>query len=166
MDQFINTTPFFSSEQRALAERVTQFAAREVEPRAHEDEASLDEHFRSYLSLLVEADLMRFAVAVPGQAFDLRAFCIIREALSYSSSLADLAFVMQGLGTYPISIAASEHVRVGGGRGRRGRIGTDGQAPAARARAHRGRRADRTGRAVWRRFWMSWIESNIWLISV
>jgi acyl-CoA dehydrogenase len=111
MDQFINTTPFFSSEQRALAERVAQFTAREVEPRAHEEEAALDDHFRAYLSLLVEADLMRFAVAVPGRPFDLRSFCIIREALSYSSSLADLAFVMQGLGTYPISLAASDHVR-------------------------------------------------------
>jgi acyl-CoA dehydrogenase len=36
---------------------------------------------------------------------------LIREALSYSSSLADLAFVMQGLGTFAISRAATEHVR-------------------------------------------------------
>src|SRR5256885_12678959 len=61
--------------------------------------------------LLFEADLLRYAVAMPGQAFDLRSFCIIRETLSYSSSLADLAFVMQGLGTYAISLAATEHVR-------------------------------------------------------
>src|SRR4029453_9385585 len=33
------------------------------------------------------------------------------EALAYSSALADLAFVMQGLGTYAISLAAPEHVR-------------------------------------------------------
>jgi acyl-CoA dehydrogenase len=37
--------------------------------------------------------------------------CLIRETLSYSSSLADLAFVMQGLGTHAISQAAPEHVR-------------------------------------------------------
>jgi len=66
---------------------------------------------RGYVLLLAEADLLRYAVAVPGQAFDLRSFCIIRETLSYSSSLADLAFVMQGLGTYAISLAATEHVR-------------------------------------------------------
>ena len=111
MDRFIETTPFFTSTQRALATHAATFTARDVEPRAAEEEASLDEHFRVYLNLLVEAGLLRFAVAVPGQAFDLRSFCIIREALSYSSSLADLAFVMQGLGTYPISVAASEHVR-------------------------------------------------------
>jgi acyl-CoA dehydrogenase len=50
-------------------------------------------------------------VATPGEPFDLRSFCVIREILSYSSSLADLAFVMQGLGTYAISLAATEHVR-------------------------------------------------------
>jgi acyl-CoA dehydrogenase len=36
---------------------------------------------------------------------------VIREGLAYSSALADLAFVMQGLGTYAISQAAPEHVR-------------------------------------------------------
>lgn len=111
MDRFIETTPFFTSTQRALATHVATFTARDIEPRAAEEEANLDEHFRAYLSLLVEAGLLRFAVAAPGQAFDLRSFCIIRETLSYSSALADLAFVMQGLGTYPISVAASEHVR-------------------------------------------------------
>jgi acyl-CoA dehydrogenase len=111
MDRFIETTPFFSAEQRALATSAASFAQVEIEPQAHDEDASLDEHFRAYLGLLVEARLLRFAVATPGQSFDLRSFCIIREALSYSSALADLAFVMQGLGTYPISLAATEHVR-------------------------------------------------------
>ncbi|MEA2204650.1 MAG: acyl-CoA dehydrogenase [Blastocatellia bacterium] len=111
MDRFIETTPFFTATQRALATHAAAFTARDVEPRAAQEEAGLDESFRAYLGLLVEAGLLPFAVTVPGQAFDLRSFCIIREALSYSSSLADLAFVMQGLGTYPISVAASEHVR-------------------------------------------------------
>ncbi len=79
--------------------------------RAGDDEQDADEAVRSYVMLLFEADLLRFAVATPGQTFDLRSFCIIRETLSYSSSLADLAFVMQGLGTYAISQAATEHVR-------------------------------------------------------
>src|SRR5687768_7054147 len=111
MDRFIETTPFFSTEQRQLAARVVEFVAREIEPRTGYEEADIDEHFRSYLHLLVEEKLLGFAVASPYEPFDLRAFCLIREALSYSSSLADLAFVMQGLGTYPISLAASDHVR-------------------------------------------------------
>src|SRR5713101_7463686 len=108
MDSFINTTPFFSSDHRALAARMAEFAEREIEVRAGDDEGDVDEAQRGYVLLLAENDLLRYAVAAPGQAFDLRSFCIIRETLSYSSSLADLAFVMQGLGTYAISLAATE----------------------------------------------------------
>ena len=111
MDRFIETTPFFSADHRKLSAEVADLAEREVEVRAGDDEQDVDESVRSYVMLLFEADLLRYAVATPGQPFDLRSFCIIRETLSYSSSLADLAFVMQGLGTYAISQAATEHVR-------------------------------------------------------
>jgi acyl-CoA dehydrogenase len=111
MDHFIATTPFFSAEHRALAERVADLAEREIEVRAGDDEGDVDEALRGYIALLSENNLLKFAVAEPGQPFDLRSFCIIRETLSYSSPLADLAFVMQGLGTYAISLAATEHVR-------------------------------------------------------
>jgi acyl-CoA dehydrogenase len=111
MDTFIQTTPFFSAEHRTLAERLAQFSEREIELHAGDDERDVDDALRSYVLLLAENDLLKYAVAQPGQPFDLRAFCIIREMLAYSSSLADLAFVMQGLGTYAISLAATEHVR-------------------------------------------------------
>src|SRR5262245_18838745 len=111
MDSFVATTPFFSDDHRALAARAAEFSARQVEARAIEEEQDVDEALRGYIRLLVEADLLRYAVPLPGRTFDLRSFCIIRETLSYSSSLADLAFVMQGLGTYAISLAATEHVR-------------------------------------------------------
>jgi len=111
MDRFIETTPFFSSDHRTLAARMAEFAEREVEARAGDDEHDVDEALRGYVLLLAEADLLRYAVTQPSQPLDLRSLCIIREALAYSSSLADLAFVMQGLGTYAISLAATEHVR-------------------------------------------------------
>ncbi len=111
MDSFIATTPFFTTQQRSLAERVSELVEREIEVRAADDEGDADEALRAYVMLLAENDLLKYAIATPGQPFDLRSFCIIRETLSYSSSLADLAFVMQGLGTYAISIAATDHVR-------------------------------------------------------
>jgi len=111
MDQFIQTTPFFSAEHRGLADRLAQLVEREIEVHAADDERDAEQSLRDYVLRLAENDLLRYAVPTPGQLFDLRAFCLIREALSYSSSLADLAFVMQGLGTYAISISASEHVR-------------------------------------------------------
>jgi acyl-CoA dehydrogenase len=111
MDDFIATTPFFTSQHRALTQRVAKFVQTEIERRAGEDERNADDALRSYVRILAAHDLLRYAVATPGERFDLRAFCIIREMLSYSSALADLAFVMQGLGTYAISLAATEHVR-------------------------------------------------------
>src|SRR5438045_5090912 len=111
MDTFIASTPFFTAEHRALAERIAAFSEREIEVRAADDETDVDEALRSYVLLLAENDFLRYAVAEPASPFDLRSFCLIRETLSYSSPLADLAFVMQGLGTYAISLAATDHGR-------------------------------------------------------
>jgi alkylation response protein AidB-like acyl-CoA dehydrogenase len=111
IDNFVEEMPFFTNEQRNLAARVADFAVHQIEPRSDEDEADVDAQFRALFSLLADAGLFRFAVAQSGAPLDVRSLCLIREALSYSSSLADLAFVMQGLGTYAISRAATEHVR-------------------------------------------------------
>lgn len=110
MDSFIQDTPFFNNEQRALAVRVQEFVEREIEPQAGEEHDE-ETQFRSMLSLLAEAGLLRFAVIKPDQRVDLRSLCLIRESLSYSSAMADLAFVMQGLGTYALSLSAPDHVR-------------------------------------------------------
>lgn len=109
-DSFIEEMPFFNSAQRSLAATVRDFVAREIEPNAG-NELSNDAHFRALVEQLAGADLLRYAVAQAGMPLDLRSLCLIRESLSYSSPLADLAFVMQGLGTYALSQAAPEHVR-------------------------------------------------------
>ncbi len=107
---FIEQSPFFNHEHRQLAASVASFAWREIEPRAGE-EPDADAQFRDLLSLLAQADLLRYAVARPDAPPDLRSLCIVREELAYASTLADLAFVMQGLGTYAINEAAPPHVR-------------------------------------------------------
>jgi len=114
MDSFIAETPFFTTEQRNLATSVAGFIAREIEPRSIEEEqegVEVDTSFRAYIGVLASADLLRYAIAEPNGRIDARSLCLLRESLSYSSPLADLAFVMQGLGTYPLSLAAPEHVR-------------------------------------------------------
>jgi acyl-CoA dehydrogenase len=100
--------PFFTPEHRNLAQSVAQFAAREIEPHAgvEDDVEGLARHF---VNLLASAGLLNYAVAE--SKLDTRALCLIREELSYSSPLADLAFVMQGLGTFAIAQAAPDHVR-------------------------------------------------------
>jgi acyl-CoA dehydrogenase len=114
MDPFIAETPFFTVEQRNLATSVAGFVEREIETRAVAEEQEgqdVETNFRAYLDVLAKADLLRYAIAAPGGRLGVRALCLIRESLAYSSALADLAFVMQGLGTYPLSLAAPEHVR-------------------------------------------------------
>ncbi|HWS55470.1 MAG TPA: acyl-CoA dehydrogenase family protein [Pyrinomonadaceae bacterium] len=111
-DSFIAETPFFDEEHARLADGVANFAAQEIEPRAGAEEAgNADEHFREVLGLLAQADLLRYAVARAGSPLDARSLCVVREALAYHSATADLAFTMQGLGTYAVSLAAPEHVR-------------------------------------------------------
>src|SRR5688572_103627 len=108
MDRLIEQLPFFNPEHRSLAQTVAQFVEQQIEPRAA-DETNVDGSARDFVNLLAQARLLNYAVAET--KLDIRSLCLIREALAYSSSLADLAFVMQGLGTYAISQAAPDHVR-------------------------------------------------------
>jgi acyl-CoA dehydrogenase len=112
-DGFIEETPFFNDGHARLAASVWNFAAREVEPYVRDEEGpDSDATFRALLSLLAQADLLSYSVARGDDApLDARSLCVVREALAYHSPLADLAFVMQGLGTYAVSLAAPEHVR-------------------------------------------------------
>ena len=110
MDKFIDQLPFFTPEHRTLAADMESFVQREIETRAVE-ERDLDAQLRELVGVLAKAGALHYAVASPGTKLDVRALCLIREALAYSSALADVAFVMQGLGTFAISQAAPEHVR-------------------------------------------------------
>jgi acyl-CoA dehydrogenase len=110
VDQFIEQLPFFTAEHLRLAHSVSSFVGRGIEPRARE-EAEVDRLTQDFVAALAQAGLLRYAVAMPASPMDVRSLCLIRDCLAYSSALADVAFVMQGLGTYPISQAAPEHVR-------------------------------------------------------
>ncbi len=107
-DRLISQLPFFTPEHRDLAQSVAQFVAQEIEPRAS-DEENVEELAREFVAVLARAGFLKYAVAE--SKLDVRSIALIREELAYSSALADLAFVMQGLGTYAISRAAPDHVR-------------------------------------------------------
>ncbi len=108
MDRLITELPFFTPEHHKLAQHVAQFVAQEIEPRATVEE-DVEGLARDFVGLLAQAGLLNYAVSA--SKIDVRSLCLIREELAYSSSLADLAFVMQGLGTYAIARAAPDHVR-------------------------------------------------------
>jgi acyl-CoA dehydrogenase len=109
MDSLVAQLPFFNPDHRNLAQSVAKFVEAEIESHAG-DEGDVEQRARHYVAALASAGLLDYAVAKQSQ-LSIRALCLVREALAYSSALADLAFVMQGLGTYAISQAAPEHVR-------------------------------------------------------
>jgi acyl-CoA dehydrogenase len=109
MDRIIDQLPFFTPEHRNLAQDVVKFVNLEIEPHAIE-ERDVDESARHYVGVMARAGVLDYSVAQE-KKLDSRALCLIREGLAYSSSLADLAFVMQGLGTFAISQAARDHIR-------------------------------------------------------
>jgi len=101
--------PFLEAPHHALAERVRAFAAEHLQ-------AALDERdpigrTRELARALGEAGLLAAAIPPPAGEMDLRSLCAVREALAWHSSLADTAFAMQGLGTYPISLAGDPSQR-------------------------------------------------------
>jgi acyl-CoA dehydrogenase len=108
MDQLVVQLPFFNPEHRTLAHNVTTFVEQEIEPHAGVEE-DVDGLARHFVNTLAHAGLLRYSIA--SSQLDVRSLCLIREALAYSSALADLAFVMQGLGTFAIAKAAPDHVR-------------------------------------------------------
>ncbi|MBX3224377.1 MAG: acyl-CoA dehydrogenase family protein [Labilithrix sp.] len=57
------------------------------------------------LQLLVPANQGGGAWGADGTAVDVRALCVAREALAYTSPLADSIFAVQGLGSHPILLA-------------------------------------------------------------
>ena len=109
-DKFIEQLPFLADEHRNLAADLDTFVEQEIDGTKDED-GDVDARLRKYVISLGQAGVLEFVVASSERKPDVRAVCLIRETLSYSSALADLAFVMQGLGTYAISQAAPEHVR-------------------------------------------------------
>ena len=111
MDRFVEQLPFFTDAHRRLAASVASFVWREIEPHAAAAEEATDEDYRALVELLAQADLLRYSVGHAGDALDVRSLCVAREELAYSSALADLAFVMQGLGTHAVGQAAPAHVR-------------------------------------------------------
>jgi acyl-CoA dehydrogenase len=106
--------PFFNSEHHALASTLKLFAEREVEPRAVEDERE-EARAHELVQLLAAEGLLRYVVPESYEGLfpqlDVRSLCLIREGLAYASGLADTMFAMQGLGSYPITLAGSETLK-------------------------------------------------------
>ncbi|HYU42859.1 MAG TPA: acyl-CoA dehydrogenase family protein, partial [Vicinamibacteria bacterium] len=98
---------FLEDRHLALADRARAFGEQRLRATA-QDESQAAARTREIVSGLARAGLLRFAVAPPHGAMDLRSLVAIREQLAYFSSLADTAFAMQGLGSHVVSRAGTD----------------------------------------------------------
>ena len=110
--------PFLEDSHRALAADFKTWADREIAPLSEEepnDDAELDALAHELVRRLADGGWLRYSVPAPWggiyETLDVRALCLMRETLAQYSGMADFCFVMQGLGTGPISLFGSEEIR-------------------------------------------------------
>ncbi|MEE2997038.1 MAG: acyl-CoA dehydrogenase family protein [Pseudomonadota bacterium] len=110
--------PFLNDSHRELADTFRAWADREIAPLAEEepkDEEGLDALARELVKRLADGGWLQYSVPAPWggkyQQLDVRALCVMRETLAQYSGMADFSFVMQGLGSGPVSLFGSEEVR-------------------------------------------------------
>lgn len=98
---------FLTESHLGFAARVGEYAARELAPLAEPlDDAAARTQARDLL-----AQLGRAGWFAPIGDFDLRAACLVREALAATSPLADAVFALQALGTVPILLAGGPELK-------------------------------------------------------
>ena len=103
--------PFFDQDHLALRERVRAWVEANLIG-GPAGEKNLEDEARRLVKRLGEAGFNRYAVpsAYGGARANVQArdLCILREELARGSALADTMFGMQGLGSYPITLAGSD----------------------------------------------------------
>jgi len=107
--------PFFDERHRAEAREYERWTAEALPALLDGSDGDLDAVYACagrLVAALGRAGLLRACVpASHGGAreeVEVRSLCLAREILAESSSLADFAFAMQGLGSVPITLAGSE----------------------------------------------------------
>ena len=104
--------PFLTEDQSALKTQLRHWVEQTLFSR---EEGDCDEDARKLARLFAERGLIAYVanredggVREKVQARDI---CLIREEIARGSALADSTFAMQGLGTYPISLAGTREQR-------------------------------------------------------
>jgi acyl-CoA dehydrogenase len=105
--------PFFEDSHRQLHDALHAWSAPQLTNRVHH--GNVDQTCVTLTRSLGKAGWLRYCVpaqyggALP--ALDSRSLCLIRQTLGYYDGLADFAFVMAGLGSGPISLFGSDHLK-------------------------------------------------------
>ena len=98
----------FSQEQQDLKDSTRRLAEERIAPIAEEADESPFVH-RGLMAILAESELLRHTAPLEYGGLGVRVMnlCIIREELSRVSAQADTNFIMQGLGSYPITLGGT-----------------------------------------------------------
>jgi acyl-CoA dehydrogenase len=98
----------FTQEQQALKDSTRRLAEERIAPIAEEADESPFVH-RGLMAILAESELLRHTAPLEYGGLGVRVMnlCIIREELSRVSAQADTNFIMQGLGSYPITLGGT-----------------------------------------------------------
>lgn len=104
-DTSILNLPFYEERHRALAADLEGWVAAHRELLQAHAQASASEKGRLYTEALGADGWLSYAVDVVHgrERPDLRALCLIREALAYMDDLMDFAFAIQGLAAAPVA---------------------------------------------------------------
>ena len=99
----------FTPEQQALKDSTRRLAEERIAPIAEEADESAGGASRGLMAILAESELLRHTVPEDYGGFGVRVMnlCIIREELARVSAQADTNFIMQGLGSYPVTLGGT-----------------------------------------------------------
>ena len=99
----------FTPEQVELKQWVRQIAEEKIAPIAEEADESPTVH-AGLMAILADEGLLRYCVPEEYGGVGVRVMdlCIIREELARVSCQADTNFIMQGLGSYPITLGGTD----------------------------------------------------------
>lgn len=110
--------PFFDEGHRVLAKRLREVVPRGLGPRSaiRADVPAVARAMGDALGLYAHVVPEAFGGAPMGRAddaayIDVRGLCLVREALGQVHPTADSIFAVQGLGSYPITIAGDDAMR-------------------------------------------------------
>lgn len=114
-DRSFLSWPFFDDVHRALADKIEEWAAAKVpaitDGHGHSVE-EVDAVCRELVAKMGEDGWCRYTVPADqggiSDKLDVRSLCIIRETLARYAGLADFSFVMQGLGSGPVSLFGTD----------------------------------------------------------
>ena len=107
--------PFFDDSHREFAEKLRDWANREIQPLENKEpngNEELDHLCREFVKKLGIGGWLKYCVPSSHggalDSFDVRTLALTREILGYYSGLADFSFAMQGLGSGAITLFGSE----------------------------------------------------------